>query len=233
MAHFTSDTLAKPDQFNFAEDVVDYWASKDAIPQAMHWISQDTKTEVQLSYSYFSRRSHRAAAMLKRLGAKKGDRMIIMLARVPAWWEIVCGAIRAGIVFCPCTTLLVDKDIEYRFRVSGANIFVGDASNVPKFLRIKDMVPSCKTVLQVGGPTSPQCSDYDTCMKDISQDEVFPSIRTKAQDSCMIYFTSGTTGLPKMVLHNQISYPLGKLRVSGLPRWEQLTFRLYSPHDHG
>jgi medium-chain acyl-CoA synthetase len=211
-----SDALAKPDHFNFSEDVVDYWASKASVPQAMHWISQDTKTELKLSYAYFSRRSHRVAAMLKRMGAKKGDRMIIILPRVPAWWEIVCGAIRAGIVVCPCTTLLVDKDIEYRSHVSRANIFVGDASNVLKFLRVKDKLQSCKTILQVGGPALQNCSDYDTCLGEISQDEVFPSMETKAEDACMIYFTSGTTGLPKMVLHNQVSYPLGKAQATDL-----------------
>lgn len=178
----------------------------------MQWISQDTKREEKLSYAYFSRRSHRAAAMLKRLGARKGDKMIILLPRVPAWWEIVCEAIRAGIIVCPCTTLLVDKDIEYRFRVSGANIFVGDDSNVAKFVRIRDKVRTCRTVLQVGGSVTPQCSDYEACLEEITQDEIMPSIRTKAEDGCMIYFTSGTTGLPKMVLHNQISYPLGKVQ---------------------
>ena len=93
--------------------------------------------------------------MLECLGAKNGDRMIILLPRVPAWWEIVCGAIRMVVAVCPCTILLANKDIEYRIYVSGASIFVGDKVSVKKFMRIKDQSPTCKTVLQVSRVVSP------------------------------------------------------------------------------
>jgi medium-chain acyl-CoA synthetase len=115
---------------------------------------------------------------------------------------------------CPCTTLLVDKDIEYRVHVSQANIFVCDASNAAKFARVKSKCPSITTVIQVDGVLSPGSISYHEQMSQIPQNEVFPSARLSVSDPCMIYFTSGTTGLPKMVLHNQISYPLGRFHQS-------------------
>lgn len=229
MAHFASDTLSKPKSFNFAEDVIDYWAKESPSLQAMHWISQKTDQQSLLTYSYFSRRSHRAAAMLQQLGAKKGDKLLILLPRIPAWyvvvfnhyvcfadmvhirWEIVVAAIRCGVVVCPCTTLLVDKDIEYRVQVSKASILVCDTTAAAKFARVRDKCPSITTVIQVDGVPSPGFVSYPALMSQIPEDEVFPSARLELTDPCMIYFTSGTTGLPKMVLHNQISYPLGRL----------------------
>lgn len=87
MAHFNSETLERPDNFNFAEDVIDYWASKSPSLQAMHWVSQNRDEELKLTYSHFSRQSHRAASMFRQLGIKKGDKMLILLPRIPAWYE--------------------------------------------------------------------------------------------------------------------------------------------------
>jgi len=78
-----------PEFFNFAVDVVDQWASKDPISQAMLWVDQHGRNPRSFDYSYFSRQSHRAAVLLARLGVKRGDRMIIILPRVPAWYVVV------------------------------------------------------------------------------------------------------------------------------------------------
>lgn len=81
-------TLPKcPDYFNFAVDVVDKWAAVSPSPQAMLWVDQDGKNPAAFDYAYFSKRSHRAAELLLRLGARRGDRMIIILPRVPAWYD--------------------------------------------------------------------------------------------------------------------------------------------------
>ena len=86
MAHFNSTSLPKPEYFNFATDVVDYWASRSPVPTAMHWISRESPGPVrELNYAYFSRQSHRIALLFEALGIKPGDRMVIILPRVPEW----------------------------------------------------------------------------------------------------------------------------------------------------
>ena len=76
-----------PEYFNFAVDVVDKWAALSPSPQAMLWVDQHGRNPTAFDYAYFSNRSHRAAELLVRLGARKGDRMIIILPRVPAWYD--------------------------------------------------------------------------------------------------------------------------------------------------
>jgi medium-chain acyl-CoA synthetase len=85
MAHFESATLSKPAHFNFAQDVVDYWASKSEDIQAMFWVSEDFKTERSLSYSHFKTQSHRIAVLFEHLGVKAGDVILMILPRIPEW----------------------------------------------------------------------------------------------------------------------------------------------------
>ncbi len=85
MAHSTQGQLLRPSKFNFATDVVDYWAQKDPPLQAMYWVSQDGKQERQLTYRHFSRQSHRIATMFKDLGVTRGDICIMIMPRIPEW----------------------------------------------------------------------------------------------------------------------------------------------------
>ena len=86
MAHFTKSQLEKPENFNFAKDVVDYWAAKDSESMAMYWVSQDLSQTRMLKYSHFERQSHRIAALLQKVGLSKGDRVVMILPRTPAWY---------------------------------------------------------------------------------------------------------------------------------------------------
>ena len=121
--------------------------------------------------------------------------------------------------------LLVDKDIEYRVQVSKASILVCDTTAAAKFARVKDKCSSITTVIQVDGVPAPGFVSYPALMSQIPEEEVFPSARLQLSDPCMIYFTSGTTGLPKMVLHNQISYPLGRQHLHAQESTIQLTMQ--------
>lgn len=85
MANFESETLTKPTHFNFAQDVVDHWATKSDSLQAMSWISEDYKTERSLSYGHFKIQSHRVAALLEQLGVNAGDVILMILPRIPEW----------------------------------------------------------------------------------------------------------------------------------------------------
>ncbi|KAJ9316706.1 hypothetical protein DTO271D3_2839 [Paecilomyces variotii] len=219
MAHFEAQALTRPETFNFATDVIDYWASKSPGLRAMYWTSRATGECRTLDYNHFSRESHRVATLLRQLGMKAGDRLIIILPRVTAWWEVAIAAIRAGVVLCPCTTLLVDKEIEYRAQRSGATAFIGDETSVGKLLNVRHQCPQLKTILQVGGNAPEGVVSYFDALGKIEQHVQFSREPNKATDPALIYFTSGTSGPPKMVLHNQISYPLGKKLEPGKVYW--------------
>lgn len=209
MAHFNDNELKRPKSFNFASDVVDYWAQRDP-GSAMHWISSDRSIERILSFAHFSQQSHRQAILLREtLGLNHGEKLLIIMPRTPEWWELATACLRSGIVVCPATTLLVDKDIEYRCNRSKATVFVGDETSVQKLLRVRNKCSSLRTVIQVGpGKVPPGVTSFAAAMENIPADARYKGPQPDVKDPALLYFTSGTTGNPKMVQHNHISYPL-------------------------
>lgn len=86
MAHYYHHSLARPSTFNFANDVVDYWADSNSPELAMHWISQDRQVEKKFSFMHFSRQSHRISVFLRdKLNVQAGEKMLVVLPRVPEW----------------------------------------------------------------------------------------------------------------------------------------------------
>jgi medium-chain acyl-CoA synthetase len=85
MAHFEDHQLTKLTDFNFAKDVIDFWASRQPDAQAMYWVSGDLTESQQLSFTHFQRQSHRIAILLTRLGIKPGQRIVMILKRIPSW----------------------------------------------------------------------------------------------------------------------------------------------------
>ncbi|OBT63470.1 hypothetical protein VE03_08116 [Pseudogymnoascus sp. 23342-1-I1] len=220
MAHFYDDVLQRPDRFNFAVDVVDYWAAQPDDLEAMYWVSQDESQKRSLTFKYFSRQSHRVSVLLQRLGIKERDTMVMIVPRVPAWWEIAVGAIRSGIIIAPATTLLTAKDIQYRCAKSKASVFVGDGASVAKFLTVRDECPSVRTILQVGDVPHPGATSFYASLGLVEADASVEDVRRDWNSPSLIYFTSGTSGPPKMVCHNQVSYPLALTTTA--KSWYQL-----------
>ncbi|KAL3490720.1 hypothetical protein BJX62DRAFT_251786 [Aspergillus germanicus] len=211
MAHPVLDKLQRPETFNFALDVVDKWAAQSPPVEAILWVSSDGETVRSLSYRHFAQQSHRIAILLQRLGARPGETMLMVLPRVQEWWEIATAGLRSGIVIAPATTLLTAADIEYRVRKSKAAIFVGDETSISKVLQIRARCPSLRTIFQVDGNRIAETgvTNLQEALQSVPLDAEYPTIRFPWNALAIVYFTSGTSGLPKMVRHNQVSYPLG------------------------
>ena len=197
--------LEVPERFNFARDVIGKWA-QDPEKLAMHWLGAAGE-ERRLTFAEFAERSDRFARVLQGQGVRPGDRVMVQLPRVPAWWEVLLGCFKAGAVAVPGTVLLTPKDIQYRTTLAEGVAYVCDADNAAKVDQVKAECPSLKTLIQVDGQANDGWLDYERVMS--AAEGGFATVDTRASDPALIYFTSGTVGNPKMVLHTHASYPIG------------------------
>ncbi len=212
------------DEYNFAIDTIGLWA-EETDKLAMLWVGPDGAEE-RYTFAHFDEQSSRVAHAFEKLGIQKGDRVLLMLPRVVEWWEVMLGLMKLGAIGIPCTTLLTPKDIAFRAEMAEAVAFVSDASGIAKLAQVRDACPTLKVVVSVGEPgdACPEgCVSYHPIVDVASL--TWYERRTRASDPCLIYFTSGTVGYPKMVLHTHASYPIGHTVVTGR-YWLDL-----NPHD--
>ncbi|HUY77708.1 MAG TPA: AMP-binding protein [Ktedonobacterales bacterium] len=204
--------------YNFALDTIGEWA-RDPEKLAMLWVGQDG-SDARYTFAYFAEQSSRAAHALAGLGVQKGDRVLLMLPRLPQWWETMLGLMKLGAIGIPCTTLLTPKDIQYRAEIAEAVALVTDRSGAAKLAQVRANCPTIRVAVVVDDPSdapdAPLPADavsYRAITEAAAPD--WTERRTRASDPCLIYFTSGTVGYPKMVLHTHASYPIGHTRVTG------------------
>jgi acyl-coenzyme A synthetase/AMP-(fatty) acid ligase len=201
--------LDVPAQFNFAIDVMGKWAS-DPNKLAMLWVGQNGE-EKHITFAQFAERSSRAANAFAELGIKKGDRVMVMLHRIPEWWESVLGLMKLGAIPIPCTTLLTPKDLQFRAEVAEAQGIITDGDGAAKFDAVRSQSPSIKYAIVVEPNADVARREGWTSYSQIVEkaSPTFNGPKTNSDDPCLVYFTSGTVGYPKMVLHTQASYPIG------------------------
>ncbi|WP_048145907.1 AMP-binding protein [Methanosphaerula palustris] len=207
-----------PEYFNFGFDVIDAWAKEDRNRLAMIWVDQKGN-EKTFTFRQFMNLSNQVANMLLKYGINKGDRVLIMLPRVPEWWIFSIALIKIGAVFCPCPTMLTQKDLKYRINAAKFRMVITNQENAEKIDEIWDACPSLTSRFLTDGER-PEWINYKselTYPAPASHRLVnLPGMKkTRSTDPMVIYFTSGTTGEPKMALHNQ-AYPLGHLVTGGL-----------------
>ncbi|MBQ4370416.1 MAG: AMP-binding protein, partial [Oscillospiraceae bacterium] len=195
--------------FNFAFDVVDYLAERAPEKLAMLHVDID-KNERRFTFEDISRMSSRAANYFKSLGIKKGDRVMLVLRRNWEFWPIMIGLNKLGAIAIPATDQLQQKDFDYRFNFAGISTVIctdfGEAwKHIEEAMKTS---PTVQTLIMTGKNIRPGWHDYN------GECEMFRSVFPRTEDSpkgedlMLMYFTSGTSGYPKLAAHNY-KYPLG------------------------
>ncbi|MDR1762463.1 MAG: AMP-binding protein [Dysgonamonadaceae bacterium] len=208
-----------PDNFNFAYDVADEWARIAPDKKAICWVN-DRGEHIDFTFKDIKEKSDAAAAYFLSIGIKKGDMVMLILKRRYWYWFAILGLHKIGAVAIPATHLLTKKDIVYRCNAADIKAIICVGEN-PVLKHVDEALPDCPTLkyrLTIGPEVPEGWADF---RKGI--DEAKPFVRpenvSSNNDIMLLYFTSGTTGEPKMVIHNY-EYPLGHIVTSGY--WQNL-----------
>ena len=200
--------LAVPERFNAARDIVDDWAAREPEQLALVMVSPDGSQADRYTFADLRDRSDRAARVLADQGVTKGDRVFVMLPRIIGWYEVVLGLVKLGAIPMPGTTQLRQKDIAYRVNRAEAVMAITDPDGVDKVDDVLGDCPSLRHRVVVGDAVADGWVDLATAMSEADGGPV-DTEPTAADDPLFVYFTSGTTGNPKMVLHTHASYGIG------------------------
>ena len=201
-----------PENFNFAYDVVDAIATEDPEKNAMVWCN-DKGDEARFTFAQMNHYSNKAANFFRSHGIKKGDPVMLILKRRYEFWFCLLGLHKLGAICIPATHLLTKKDIVYRCNAADIKMIVCVAEN-DVISHVEEAEPESPTLVitaLVGG-TKEGWIDLDSELNAASDKFERPAGNesTSNSDIMLLYFTSGTTGMPKMVQHD-FSYPLGHI----------------------
>ena len=202
-----------PENFNFAYDVMDAWAEEAPERLALLW-TNDQGEEIRATFAQLKEQSDQAASYLQSLGIGKGDPVMLILKRRYEWWVIMLALCKIGAVVIPATHMLTKKDIIYRNTRASvkAIICVDDAYVTGQIQLAMSESPSVKqyiTVTDHGKPIPEGFRDWQSEWKQTPK-FVRPAFVNNNEDTMIMYFTSGTSGEPKMVAHDYL-YAMGHL----------------------
>ena len=183
--------LEPPATFNFGADVVDAWA-RDPSKLALIWCDAEGN-ERRLTFDEVARASNRVANRLAARGVAKGDRVIVMLPRIPEWQIALTACLKLGAVPIPCITMLTERDVAWRVEHSGAVAAITVDGETVKFAG----AASFRARIAVGSPRP----GWETWRSIDAESDRFAAVAVAAEDPAIMYYTSGSTGAPKGVLH--------------------------------
>ena len=203
-------SFKNPDHFNFAFDVVDKLARRKGGKLAMLHVDKH-KVERYFTFSDMSRYSNRAANYFQSLGIKKGDRVMLILKRHYQFWFAILGLHKLGAIAIPASNQMLAHDLEYRFQAAGVSAVIATSDDhVPDHVEagadaagIRDSL----TKIIVGEPRE-GWHNFDGEFRLFSDEFVRSGESIKGEDLMLMFFTSGTTGYPKIAAHC-CKYPLG------------------------
>ena len=196
-----------PEDFNFAYDVVDAYAEQNPEKECLLW-TNDRKDVRHVNYGELKRLSDSVASYFLTLGLERGDCVMLILKRRIEWWITMVALHKIGVVAIPATHLLTDKDIIYRCNQASikAIVAVGDVLVLRNVIRARAYCPTLRHCISIG-PKVPQ--NWENYWQGAILAPKFKSQKgqNRVTDNFLMYFTSGTSGEPKMVMHDH-SYPL-------------------------
>ncbi len=194
----------KLERFNWALDWFDSIGAGERRDQPALWVVFDDGTETKISFRELSDRSSQIANYYRALGIQRGDRVMVMLGNVAPLWITVLALIKLGAVIVPTATLLGENELAERIERGRIRHIVCGADCVSRFGHAGR---DCGRIV-VGGPVPEWHAHEDGYA---ASAEFKPDGETKANDPMQLYFTSGTTAKPKLVIHTHVTYPVGHL----------------------
>lgn len=208
--------LKAPKDFNFAYDIIDRYAKEAPEKKALVWIDDNSDEAKVFTFTDISRESKRAAYWLSLKGIKKGDTVMLALRRRYEWWILVPALHRIGAIVINATDQLLQADIEYRTNAADVKMIISydNPHILGEIEKAMAKSPTVKFLVTVGPEREGWISfhkEYETL------DPEFPrpvgEAATHNDDPLLIYFTSGTSGYPKMVLQDYL-YPIGHIMTA-------------------
>lgn len=199
-----------PENFNFAYDVMDVWAEERPNKLALLWTNEQG-AELRFTFQDLKEQTDQTAAYFQSLGIGHGDKVMLILKRHYQWWLAMLGLHKLGAIAIPATHMLTTHDIIYRNqRASVKAIVCADDTYIIEQIRAAlPKSPTVETVISIGETVHP---DFHNWEKEWKQAPPFvrPKYVNTNEDTMLMYFTSGTSGAPKMVAHDFL-YALGHI----------------------
>ncbi|MCL1984558.1 MAG: AMP-binding protein, partial [Methanomassiliicoccaceae archaeon] len=196
-----------PDDFNFAYDVVDDIGINDPGRRALVWCDIHGN-ERTMTFGEIKRHSDKAANFFRSAGIEKGDTVLVILKNSYQFWYVLTALHKLGAIPIPATFMLKKHDVEYRVNAASIKAAICISSDgVPEAIDSAENVPTLTSKIMLGGQRD---GWYDLESGVEKASDVLERVPTKATDTLIIYFSSGTSGHPKMVLQDH-TYPIGHI----------------------
>ncbi len=192
------------DRFNWALDFFDIQAEGNDTPAL--WVVDENGSEIKVSYHELSAQSNQVANFLREQGVRRGDRILLMMPNQVALWQTMLAAMKLGAVTIPTTMLVAHDDLVDRVQRGEVRHVVAAASETDKFAALD---PSLQRICVGAASPIAGWQPFEAAYE--ASRRFVPDGETKASDPMLLYFTSGTTSKPKLVMHSQQSYPVGHL----------------------
>ena len=204
--------LTYPENFNFSYDIIDKYAELEPDRRALLWVDLEGNERL-FTYSDLSRLSTKAANMFLDMGIKKGDHVMLVLKRNYQFWYVIMALIKIGAIAIPATHLLTTKDFVYRFEAADIKAVVATGhADVSHYVEEADeKLGGCLNVKYIVNGTREGWTNFDEEIE--KYPDTMERIPTKADETFLLYFTSGTTGYPKMVIHDH-TYALSHVQTA-------------------